>query len=56
MVIADVHDGEELVRNFNAKYGNGRTIFVKTDVTDKSSFESKKSVLTNSSAQIMFAF
>ncbi|KAK9696025.1 short chain dehydrogenase [Popillia japonica] len=39
VVIADVHDGEELVRNFNAKYGNGRTIFVKTDVTDKSSFE-----------------
>ncbi|KAI4460842.1 15-hydroxyprostaglandin dehydrogenase [nad(+)] [Holotrichia oblita] len=39
VVIADINDGEELVRNFNAKYGNGRTIFVKTDVRDNSSFE-----------------
>ncbi|GJQ75737.1 hypothetical protein Trydic_g17809 [Trypoxylus dichotomus] len=38
IVVADINSAEEIIQNFNAKYGEGRVTFVKTDVSERESF------------------
>ncbi|KAI4460841.1 15-hydroxyprostaglandin dehydrogenase [nad(+)] [Holotrichia oblita] len=39
VIIADIGNGENFAQELNKKYGSGRALFVKTDVTDQASFE-----------------
>lgn len=48
MIIADISDGTKLADELNKKYGSGRVLFVKTDVSDQDCFESEFVIFINS--------
>lgn len=45
MADVNIEKGEEAVENLTQEYGPGKVIFVKTNVTNKSEFESKRLLL-----------